>query len=517
MMMRVEIDEMARGGAERRARSGSAAARRRTSCSGQPRSSAGGSTRRSRSSRRSWPSIPADAMALLPHRRRLTRASSTGTRPSRRCSDRCGSTRTTAGPTSCWARPIMPKGRSRRGRGHAAARGRATIPTTSPRTTCSARSSSRLGRADEREARNSRSRRSSAGNERSVKCAAPRRSSRAVACWPRSWAWRLAPALGARPTRPPGRSSLVDVAAQAGLTHPRSTAASTKKRFIIETNGAGVALLDSTTTGGSMRSCSTVRGCKDGTRETNRGRPIAGRAHESPLSQQARRHVRRRDAWLGTRRVAWSSSVCVGDYRQRRLARSLRHRATAPTGSTTTVARAASTTCTAARAYPPRARGGDRAARSSTTTATARLDLFVSNYLRFDLATASEPGQGANCLWKGIPVNCGPKGLPTDTNLLYHKSGTARSATCRSASGIATVRNRYSMTATAADFDGDGWTDIYVASTQPRRSSTATTATARSPTSRCESGVAFSENGQRRRRAWASPSATTTTTDGSTC
>ena len=41
-----------------------------------------------------------------------------------------------------------------------------------------------------------------------------------------------------------------------------------------------------------------------------------------------------------------------------------------------------------------------------------RLDLFVSNYLRLDLATAAEPGQGVNCLWKGIPVNCGPKRPP---------------------------------------------------------------------------------------------------------
>ena len=52
-----------------------------------------------------------------------------------------------------------------------------------------------------------------------------------------------------------------------------------------------------------------------------------------------------------------------------------------------------------------------------------RLDLFVANYLRFDLATAAEPGSGPNCLWKGVPVNCGPKGLPTDTNLLYHNDG----------------------------------------------------------------------------------------------
>ncbi len=92
-----------------------------------------------------------------------------------------------------------------------------------------------------------------------------------------------------------------------------------------------------------------------------------------------------------------------------------------------------------------------------------RLDLFVANYLRFDLQTAPEPGQGANCTWKGIPVNCGPKGLPTDTNLLYRNTGNGRFADVSERSGIARVTGRYPMTAAAADLTGDGWTDIYVA------------------------------------------------------
>ncbi len=52
-----------------------------------------------------------------------------------------------------------------------------------------------------------------------------------------------------------------------------------------------------------------------------------------------------------------------------------------------------------------------------------RLDLFVANYLAFDLASAPEPGAGANCQWSGLAVNCGPKGLPADTNLLYRNQG----------------------------------------------------------------------------------------------
>ena len=92
-----------------------------------------------------------------------------------------------------------------------------------------------------------------------------------------------------------------------------------------------------------------------------------------------------------------------------------------------------------------------------------KLDLFVSNYLTFDLARAPEPGAGANCVWKGIAVNCGPKGLPTDVNLLYRNNGDGTFADVSAASGIARVTGRYSMTAAAADFDEDGWPDIYVA------------------------------------------------------
>jgi hypothetical protein len=67
-------------------------------------------------------------------------------------------------------------------------------------------------------------------------------------------------------------------------------------------------------------------------------------------------------------------------------------------------------------------------------------------------------------VWKGIPVNCGPKGLPTDVNLLYHNAGSGRFEDVSQPSGIAAVTGRYAMTAAAADLDGDGWPDIYVAS-----------------------------------------------------
>ena len=110
---------------------------------------------------------------------------------------------------------------------------------------------------------------------------------------------------------------------------------------------------------------------------------------------------------------------------------------------------------------------------------TCRLDLFVANYLKFDPATVPEPGKGANCFWKGVAVNCGPKGLPTDTNLLYRNNGDGTFTDVSEKSGVAKVTGRYSMTAVTIDYNDDGWTDIYVACDSSRHD-LRTTKTARS-------------------------------------
>ncbi len=52
-----------------------------------------------------------------------------------------------------------------------------------------------------------------------------------------------------------------------------------------------------------------------------------------------------------------------------------------------------------------------------------KLDLFVSNYLKFDKATTPLPGANPYCFYRGIAVNCGPRGLPFDRNILYKNNG----------------------------------------------------------------------------------------------
>ena len=92
-----------------------------------------------------------------------------------------------------------------------------------------------------------------------------------------------------------------------------------------------------------------------------------------------------------------------------------------------------------------------------------RLDLVVGNYLQFDPAKVPKKGQNAFCNWKGIPVNCGPKGLPPGDVRLYHNNGNGTFTDVSEKSGVAKAKGSYCMTVACADFDNDGWPDIYVA------------------------------------------------------
>ena len=91
-----------------------------------------------------------------------------------------------------------------------------------------------------------------------------------------------------------------------------------------------------------------------------------------------------------------------------------------------------------------------------------RLDLFVANYIDFDLKTAPLPESGP-CLYKGIMVACGPPGLTGGKNILYHNNGDGTFADVSERSGILKTSSTYGLGVLTADLDNDGWPDIYVA------------------------------------------------------
>ncbi len=106
------------------------------------------------------------------------------------------------------------------------------------------------------------------------------------------------------------------------------------------------------------------------------------------------------------------------------------------------------------------------------------LDLFVASYVNFELDRAPRPGDNAYCRYNEIAVPCGPLGYAGGTNLLYRNRGDGTFEDVSAASGIAHPRGpstmvfvgsnwrptgSYGMGAASADFDNDGWPDIYVA------------------------------------------------------
>ena len=91
------------------------------------------------------------------------------------------------------------------------------------------------------------------------------------------------------------------------------------------------------------------------------------------------------------------------------------------------------------------------------------LDLFVANYLRFDPEKTPKPGEGAECRWKGVPVLCGPRGLPGESMSLYQNDGKGRFTDVTEQAGIETEKIYYGFTPLTTDFDNDGWVDVYVA------------------------------------------------------
>jgi hypothetical protein len=93
-------------------------------------------------------------------------------------------------------------------------------------------------------------------------------------------------------------------------------------------------------------------------------------------------------------------------------------------------------------------------------------DLFVANYLKFDPKTTPKPGGNSYCWYRAIPVNCGPRGLPFDRNILYHNNGDGTFTDVSDASRISAPDQSYSLGVLTGDFNHDGLTDIYVACDQ---------------------------------------------------
>ncbi len=251
----------------------------------------------------------------------------------------------------------------------------------------------------------------------------------------------------------PFLSRLVDIGSSAGLRAPTVYGPLDHKDFILEAVGCGCAFIDYDNDGWlDIFLLSGTRRVSPPPDATNR---LYHNNRDGTFTDVTRE--------AGLFATGWASAVCVGDYNndgfedlfvtyygQNRLYRNNGN------GTFTDVTKEAGLTND-----PSRWGSGCTFIELSRN---GHLDLFVANYTGFDFARTPKPGSAANCSWKGVPVSCGPRGLPTGRHSLYRNNGNGTFTDISRESGVAEQHDSYGMTAVAADFSGDGQQDIYLAS-----------------------------------------------------
>ena len=255
-----------------------------------------------------------------------------------------------------------------------------------------------------------------------------------------------------KPSGRPFLARFTDVAKEAGLTEPVVYGGVDAKRYIIEVVGCGVAFLDYDNDGWLdlfVLSGTRLEGAPAGA--TNRLYKNNRNGTFSDVTEKA-----------GLLRTGWASAVTVADYDNDGFddlfvtyyGHNVLYRNNGD-GTFTDVTRKAGL-------------GQDAVRYGSGCTwvdydRDGHLDLFIANYLNTTLEKLPKPGENADCRWKGIPVNCGPRGLPPGFVQLFHNNGDGTFSDVSRESGVAAATGGYPMTAVAADYDNDGWPDIYVA------------------------------------------------------
>jgi enediyne biosynthesis protein E4 len=91
------------------------------------------------------------------------------------------------------------------------------------------------------------------------------------------------------------------------------------------------------------------------------------------------------------------------------------------------------------------------------------LDLYVTNYVDLDLNNLPKFGEGLFCQYRGIPVNCGPRGLKGARDRLYHNNGDGTFTDVTEKLGIDIDKDSYyGLGVLWLDYDKDGCLDLYV-------------------------------------------------------
>ena len=253
---------------------------------------------------------------------------------------------------------------------------------------------------------------------------------------------RQSPKSTAAAAVPTLRIDLRDVARDWGITAPNYYGGVASKKHILEMTGNGVGLVDVNNDGRLdiilVNGSRFAGGPRPSVLYTNEG---AGKFRESPLPT-----------------TGWSQGVCAADYDRDGFTDLL---ITAYGGNQ--LLRNDRTGRFAAQPFPASPGAFNTGCAFLDYDRDGDLDLFAASYVAFSLPDVLKAAKIEPCNWLGISVFCGPRGFATGSNHLYRNDGGGRFTDVSKDAGIALAGLHYGLGVTAADFDGDGWLDIYVA------------------------------------------------------
>ena len=260
-------------------------------------------------------------------------------------------------------------------------------------------------------------------------------------------------AAGNQPSNAPLTFAFTEIASRAGLSATTVYGGVRTNRFLLETTGTGVAALDYDNDGwldAFIANGTTLEGFPKGKEPTSH---LYRNKRDGTFEDVTSR--------AGLALTGWGQGACAGDYDNDGWTdlfvtfwgtnRLFRNRGD---GTFMEITKQAGLETTRVRwgagcAFVDYDRDG-------------KLDLFAANYIDLDLATSPVPESGL-CRYKGLPVACGPPGLPGGKNVLYRNRGDGTFADVSVASGITKAHGTYALGVSTLDFDDDGWVDLYVA------------------------------------------------------